>query len=103
MAIRKPATKRITPVDPSAPAPSALAPSGPVPAAPRRRTGSVRRAKTVATPVPSGTAPDASAALSEEHVRVRAYYLHLERRGRPADPVADWLRARQELMSGAEA
>ena len=94
MATRKSATKRITPVDPSAPAP----------AAPRRRSGAVRRPKVVATPEPAAAA--ASGAIgqpSEEHVRVRAYYLHLERRGRPADPVADWLRARQELIGGAEA
>ncbi|MEP7116271.1 MAG: DUF2934 domain-containing protein [Acidobacteriota bacterium] len=37
---------------------------------------------------------DASAA---ERIRVRAYYLHLERGGRPADPAADWLRAEHEL------
>ena len=94
MATRKPATKRMTPVDPLAAAP----------AAPRRRTGPVRRAKTVATPEPATTTSPAASPISvEEHVRVRAYYLHLERRGRPADPVADWLRAQQELMGGAEA
>jgi hypothetical protein len=40
--------------------------------------------------------PDATA---DEQIRVRAYYLHLERRGRPADPTGDWLRAEQELAA----
>lgn len=64
----------------------------------------MRRAKAVAPPEPAtSAAPDALPQPSEEHVRVRAYYLHLERRGRPADPVADWLRARQDLLGGAGA
>jgi hypothetical protein len=33
-----------------------------------------------------------------EHVRVRAYYLFLERNGEAADPVADWLQAEHELV-----
>lgn len=97
MATRKPATKRTPTTDPAASA-----------AAPRRRTGAVRRAKTAAAQ-PFAAAPEvqtpAAAAETpvEEHIRVRAYYLHLERRGRPADPVADWLRAKQEVLGGAEA
>jgi hypothetical protein len=34
-----------------------------------------------------------------EYIRVRAYYLSLERNGRAADPIADWLRAERELTS----
>ena len=33
----------------------------------------------------------------EEYVRVRAYFLSLNRDQGPSDPVADWLRAEQEL------
>ncbi|RMF75385.1 MAG: DUF2934 domain-containing protein [Planctomycetota bacterium] len=35
-----------------------------------------------------------------EHVRERAYYIYLERQCAPGDPVADWIRAEQELASG---
>jgi len=35
----------------------------------------------------------------EEYVRVRAYFLSLNRDQGPSDPVADWLRAEQELSS----
>ncbi|HUU36471.1 MAG TPA: DUF2934 domain-containing protein [Vicinamibacterales bacterium] len=94
MAIRKPSTKRTSTADSSAPSTA--------PATPRRRTGAVRRAKTTAAqPAPAATS-DADQTPAEEHIRVRAYYLHLERRGHPADPVADWLRARQELSGGAD-
>jgi len=95
MATRKPATKRPTTTDTPTPAP-------------RRRTGAVRRTKTAAAQ-PLAAAPEVAPAVSaadtpvEEHIRVRAYYLHLERRGRPADPVADWLRAKQEVLDGADA
>jgi hypothetical protein len=37
-------------------------------------------------------------APSEEHIRMRAYFLYLEREGRPGDPLDDWLRAEQELI-----
>jgi hypothetical protein len=40
-------------------------------------------------------------ASAEEQIRVRAYFLHLERRGRPADPVEDWLCAERERVSVA--
>ena len=87
----------------------ALAPAAPG----ARRPGAVRRATTAAAPalaaVPVLAAAPALAAApeiheahgapetaAEEQVRVRAYSLHLERRGRPADPTADWLRAEQE-------
>ncbi len=98
MATRKPATKR--------PAPTTTTTTTETPA-PRRRIGAVRRTKTAAPPI--AAAPEVELAGSaaetpvEEHIRVRAYYLHLERRGRPADPVADWLRARQEVLGGADA
>ncbi len=72
------------------------------PAAPgARRPGAVRRATTAAAPA-LAVAPEnhevygAPETAAEEQVRVRAYYLHLERRGRPADPTADWLLAEQE-------
>jgi hypothetical protein len=40
-----------------------------------------------------------AAAAPEEHIRVRAYYLSLERDNGSADPWADWLRAERELAS----
>lgn len=95
MATRKPATKRPT---------TTTTTDTP---APRRRTGAVRRTKAAAPAL--AAAPEvelagrATETPVEEHIRVRAYYLHLERRGRPADPVADWLRARQEVLGGADA
>jgi len=36
-----------------------------------------------------------------EEIRMRAYYLSLDRDGNPADPVGDWLRAEHELTVGA--
>ena len=36
-----------------------------------------------------------------EHVRVRAYYLSLERNGSAGDAIADWLRAERELTTSA--
>ena len=36
-----------------------------------------------------------------EHIRVRAYFLSLERNGYAADPVGDWLRAERELTTGS--
>ena len=35
--------------------------------------------------------------LPEQHVRVRAYFLSLQRDNGSPDPVADWLRAEREL------
>ena len=37
---------------------------------------------------------------TDEEIRVRAYFLSLERRHPAADPRADWLRAEQELAGG---
>jgi len=45
----------------------------------------------------SPEAPDAM--MATEHIRVRAYYLSLERNGFDADPIDDWLRAERELIS----
>jgi hypothetical protein len=76
------------------------------PAAPRRRTAK-RAAPAVAAAVPvasEGAAADRSQAGSidyAEQVRIRAYFLHLERRGRPGNPVEDWLAAERELANGA--
>jgi len=36
---------------------------------------------------------------THEEIRVRAYYLSLERGGPSADPLADWFRAEQELVA----
>ena len=75
------------------PSPSEDTPSS----APRaRRPGAPRRKK--------AQAPDAPASLevappTDEEIRVRAYFLSLERRHPAADPRADWLRAEQELAA----
>ncbi len=84
-----------------------VAPAVPAPAAPRaRRPGAVRRAKPAPTPA-LAAAPEIHEAhgtadpTAAEQIRVRAYYLHLERRGRQADPTGDWLRAEEELAGRA--
>ena len=98
------ATRKTTIIERAA---AIAAPAVPAPAAPRgRRPGAVRRATTAVPPVLAAApeiheahgAPDLAAA---EQIRVRAYYLHLERRGRPADPTGDWLRAEEELATRA--
>jgi hypothetical protein len=38
--------------------------------------------------------------VARDAVRVRAYYIFLDRGGEPGDPFEDWLRAERELMSG---
>lgn len=88
------------PATPAAPAVSADAPA--TPAAPRRRTGAVRRSKPAVPPIAAAPEVHVAAGLAplDERIRVRAYYLHLERQGRPADPVADWLRAQREIAGG---
>lgn len=97
MATRKPRT--------TTPAPTVETPA---PAAPRtRRPGAARRAKPAVEPALAAApeirlTPEAPETPAEEQIRVRAYFLHLERRGRPADPTADWLRAEQEL-AGSDA
>lgn len=42
-------------------------------------------------------------APTAEAIRVRAYYLHLERQGRPGNPVEDWLEAERQLARGGSA
>ena len=65
------------------------------PREPRRRaTGGTRKR---AQPLASQQAIDPT----EDHIRVRAYFLSLERNGSPADPIADWLLAERELTAGA--
>ena len=61
-----------------------------------RRAGTAatrRKAQAPATPQP---APE----LTEDDVRVHAYFLSLQRNGHQGDPVADWLRAERELTQG---
>jgi Protein of unknown function (DUF2934) len=41
--------------------------------------------------------------VTEEQIRVHAYYLSLERRGAPADALSDWLRAESDLLARAHA
>jgi hypothetical protein len=48
-----------------------------------------------------GDTPTRRVADSAEQVRMRAYFLHLERRGRPGNPVEDWLAAEREMRGGA--
>ena len=45
-------------------------------------------------------APPRANGATEEEIRVRAYYLSVERDGRGSDPLADWLRAERELAGG---
>jgi Protein of unknown function (DUF2934) len=93
MATRKTTRTRTAP----APAPEVAA----VPAATKaRRPGAPRRARRVGTEVPAGLT---IAPPTEEEIRVRAYYLSLERGGPSPDPTADWLRAEQELVAGLAA
>ena len=49
----------------------------------------------------SPAARDRMAVPAAEDVRVRAYYLSLERNGGGSDPLADWLRAEHDLAEGA--
>jgi hypothetical protein len=82
------------------------------PAAPRRRPAT--RTTAPADAAPETVAEDQASADSAiaapagssidyaEYVRTRAYYLHLERKGRPGNPVEDWLAAERELGHGAE-
>lgn len=88
MATRKTTRTRTTPA-PALPA-----------AAKTRRPGAPRRAKRVGTEVPAGVT---IAPPTEEEIRVRAYFLSLERGGPSPDPAADWLRAEQELVASRAA
>jgi hypothetical protein len=88
------ATKSTSPARPAAPRrPAATRTTSPAEAAP----------ETVAEDQPSAdraiAAPAASSVDYAEYVRTRAYYLHLERKGRPGNPVEDWLAAEREFGS----
>ena len=73
-------------------APPDVPPTGPTESR-RKATGATRkRAQRLAN--------QPMANLTEDHIRVRAYFLSLERSGRSADPIADWLRAERELNAG---
>jgi Protein of unknown function (DUF2934) len=91
MAIRKTTRTRTTPA-PETPAAPAVART--------RRPGAPRRAKRVGTEVPAGVT---IAPPTAEEIRVRAYYLSLERGGPSPDPTADWLRAERELVASRAA
>ena len=75
---------------------------------PRRRSSAVKSAPLASetTVVQGGgdatpARPQADAADAAERVRMRAYFLHLERRGRPGNPVEDWLAAEREVRGNA--
>lgn len=97
--------------NPNTPTPARATKSAARPAAPRRRTATRTAAPAAAAPGivaekrasadPAIAAPAASPIDHAEHVRTRAYYLHLERQGQPGNPVEDWLAAERELGNGA--
>ena len=92
------ATRKTTRTRTPAPVAAATAPPPAAAAAPARprRPGAPRRANRVAPEVPAGLT---IAPPTHEEIRVRAYYLSLERGGPSADPLADWFRAEQELVA----
>jgi hypothetical protein len=52
----------------------------------------------------NGSAPRTSSKSSKklsthEQIEMRAYEIYLERNGAPGDPLADWIRAEQEVVS----
>jgi DUF2934 family protein len=63
-----------------------------------RRKRTVRRSPSADTPAmaTSTAEPTARDRQREQDIRLRAYFLFLERNGQPGDPVADWLRAERE-------
>lgn len=75
----------------------AATPATPAAVARPRRPGAPRRAKRASDDVPTALTV---APPTQEAIRMRAYHLSLERRGLTSDPVADWLRAEQELVAG---
>ena len=86
------ATRKTTRTRPPAPVADPVAAPAPKP----RRPGAPRRARRVDAAAPAGLT---IAPPTEEEIRVRAYYLSLERGGPSADPLADWFRAEQELVA----
>lgn len=96
MAIRKTTRTRTPAVEtPAVETPAVQTPVAPAPKP--RRPGAPRRARPVNVDVPAGLT---IAPPTEEEIRVRAYFLSLERGGPSVDPTADWLRAEQELVAG---
>ncbi len=89
--------------NPKAPARVRAAKPAPTGATSRRRT-----APTSTAPAPDavdaagggGDEPVGHHADSAEQIRMRAYFLHLERRGRPGNPMEDWLAAEREQRGG---
>lgn len=69
------------------------APIGAGPAEPRRKATGATRKKAQ----PPANQPIAD--LTEDHIRVRAYFLSLERNGGPTDPIADWVLAERQLTA----
>lgn len=69
-----------------------------------RRTAPRKTAtrKTPATKAPRISVTAAGIAPGEEQIRLRAYQFFLERGGMPGDPVADWIRAEQDLIAEAQ-
>ena len=58
------------------------------------------RSPNAATPRKGTRVADRPAgSVTDEQIRIRAYYLSLEREGGPRDPVVDWLRAERELTT----
>jgi hypothetical protein len=51
---------------------------------------------------PRVSVPPTIVAPGEEQIRLRAYQFFLERGGVPGDPVADWVRAEQDLIAEAQ-
>jgi len=90
--------------NPKAPARARVAkPVAEVPT-PRRRRSAVKSvpppSETTGTMDGGGDASARPPADAAERVRMRAYFLHLERRGRPGNPVEDWLTAEREVRGG---
>lgn len=64
-----------------------------------------RRAPRAAALAPDVTVSESAAhattadGLDHDAIRVRAYYLYLERHGLDGDPFSDWIRAERELTA----
>ncbi len=72
------------------------------PATSRRRTSAAKPAALARAAVDAaggGDEPARHHADAAEQIRMRAYFLHLER-GRPGNPMEDWLAAERELRGG---
>jgi len=91
--------------NPKAPARARKAQAASPVRASRRRTSAATSgpvaSETAVAADSSGETPTRPVADAAEQVRMRAYFLHLERRGRPGNPVEDWLTAEREVRGGA--